>query len=763
MMNRAKVTLHNLGGVVFCFLAAVAIAAAALNIGLNTEPGKILPDALSMRTGSMGENLIRGIDIALEDLELIRSGSAGNDLWRLLTFVHLDPFFYLAIILPQAAAKSVLMAGYYIRFGLCCSCMYYFMSGHLKLRRMFSAMLAVMYTFSTQIIFTAQFASVMNMAILFPVVLSAFDSYLQKRTWRAFSGICFSVLALSATGGFGIMTGIPAVIFTGLLMCISLYSTFKMAFTSWLKLLGGIFAGLAASMAFAIPGFAAMNIDLKISESFENAKVNYTVFDILRGTFALRSGSIYSNGIPLFYIGILTLVAVIAFALNERIPVRMKVATAVLTAVIHILCSSSFVNETVSIFGTAPVLNSSRLIWLEVILFFAAAIGLKNIRSLSRGDLLAAGLIPLFFMIIANNSSNSTSLASPIVISTFLAVIFEAILVYASSEDKIGGKARYVILVAVFVLVGVNTAFIMFNNTIQSAAAYEYFRGDNDLKASDRLILDNELDIPAINGNDTYLLIPADLSMRETSDSFINVINHLSWILSDEDLFEQVFIEPADKGDFELVGADSFRLEEGHNRVEFEPFTVGQGERVFAYCNSESGASMEAIASGGDYERFFTGPFLTEISPDPGEITLKFDIESRSSQKCRITLYKMNGRAYDMLKAAEGYINGSRFLVDIKDINGVCTVVLPYAYDSSTRIRIDGKDSGSFSYCGKTAITYNADRSDVMEISVEQRSTGLVPGVLISVFAVSCLIVIPVFQMYNEKKKVTGEGTIPNA
>ena len=44
-------------GLVISFLAAACAATIALNIGQNVAPGKILPTALSMRTGEMNENI----------------------------------------------------------------------------------------------------------------------------------------------------------------------------------------------------------------------------------------------------------------------------------------------------------------------------------------------------------------------------------------------------------------------------------------------------------------------------------------------------------------------------------------------------------------------------------------------------------------------------------------------------------------------------------------------------------------------------------
>ena len=140
-MINTKAKLRTADGVLFCFLASMVIAILALNIGLLTEPEQILPKGLSMRTDEMNSNLLRGIDLALEDIDLIKAGIGSAELWRLLTFIHLDVFFYLALICPEIAAKTILTIGFYVRFGLCCSAMFYFLSEHIKLNRLPAALL----------------------------------------------------------------------------------------------------------------------------------------------------------------------------------------------------------------------------------------------------------------------------------------------------------------------------------------------------------------------------------------------------------------------------------------------------------------------------------------------------------------------------------------------------------------------------------------------------------------------------------------------
>lgn len=762
-MNNTKGKLRENRGVIFCFLASVLIAALAYYAGLKIEPGKILPEGLSMRSGPMSDSIVYGINIALDDIDLIKSGNAGSGLWRLLTFVHLDLFFYLALLLPQAAAKAVLMTGYFVRFGLCASAMYYFMSEHVKLSRMFSLLLAVMYAFSSQVIFTAQLAEIMNMAVMMPVLMSAVDSYYKKRTWKSFSLVCIASFGLGATGGFGILTGIPAMILISLLMSFGLYKTFKMAFSSWLKALGGILTGLILTAAFSVPGFYAMSFDVNISESFSKAKVSYTVYDLIRGMFALRSGGIVMNSAPVFYVGILTITAVIAFALNEAIPVRLKVASGVITAVFYISCCSSFVNETLSIFGAAAILMSARLICLGVLVFFVAGIGLKNIKTLTRGGFIATCLIPLAFLVVANNSTAGTTLAAPILVATFIAVILESGLVYALAKDKLTNKAKAVIVVAVYALVGINAAFIMFNNTITKPTVEQYFIPEYGDGTAQSLIFDSDFELPAINGADNYQIVNADLSIFEFEDSAIDGINFISNNINDKELFEEIFITPeGDEDEMFIKGPDRYGLDVGTNIYNFEPFDVIAGERLFIYCTAMEGAEVKIMSSDGLSEKTFTGPFLTALDVGEGEVKLDFTISSEGEEVCYIALYKLNENALNGIKKLSGNAVASGFTIGTTELTGTNTLILPYSYDD-TRIKIGGKYRDTFEFFGKIACTFECNGEDNMEVSVERKDSGIVPGVLISAVAALCFIAIPLTQRYNKKKTVSGEGNTTNA
>ena len=759
-MIDSKAKSESLKGVAICFLAAVLMAVAAYYAGLKIEPGKVLPTGLSMRSGMMSDNLIYGIELALDDIDLIRNGNAGADLWRLLTFVHLDLFFYIALLLPKAAAKAVLMTGDFARFGLVAAAMYYFMSAHLKLTRMFSGLLGALYAFSTQIVFTAQLPEIMNMSFMLPVLMSAIDSYYKKRTWMSFSLVCIASFCLGATGGYGIMTGIPAIVFISLLMSFGLYNSAKMALSSWVKALGSIFTGLVLTAALSVPGLYIMETDVNVSDSFKNAKVLYTVFDVIRGTFMLRSGSIVMNSAPVFYVGILTMVAIIAFALNETIPVRLKVVSAVITSVFYIVCCSSFMNETLSVFGASALISSSRLICLEIVIFFIAGIGLKNIKGLTRGEHIATCLIPLGFLVMANNSTAGTTLASPILIATFIAVIVEASLVYAMAKDKLSNKAKVAVFILLYAFIGVNASFTMFNNTITKSSVEEYFVPDYGVGETQTLILDEGFDLPAINSGSEYQVVNTDLGLFDFEGASIDGINFISRIITDEDLFEEIYITPSMDQDLILKGADRFGLDMGTTAISFDPFDVKPGERLFVYCTALEGASFKIRTSNGDSERFFTGPFLTELNETVGEVKLEFLIDSEGEEVCYISLFKLNENALNGIKEYSGKASASKFTVG-KVSEGTNTLILPYVYDDS-KVKINGKYCESFEFYGKHACTFDNNGEGTVDVTIEHKDTGIVPGVLISVIAALCFVAIPITQMYNKKKTVSGEGNNTN-
>ena len=143
----------------------------------------------------------------------------------------------------------------------------------------------------------------------------------------------------------------------------------------------------------------------------------------------------------------------------------------------------------------------------------------------------------------SGSSTSGTSFASPIVISTFIGIIVEGCILYALAKDKITDKGKYAVLFIIFTFVGINTAFMYFNNTIQRNAVDEYFKLSYGDSSSEKLIYDSDFDLPAVNGGDKYQIIPGDLSDFVAGDTVLDDINYSSLRVSGTMLFDEIFLK----------------------------------------------------------------------------------------------------------------------------------------------------------------------------------------------------------------------------
>ena len=428
------------------------------------------------------------------------------------------------------------------------------------------------------------------------------------------------------------------------------------------------------------------------------------------------------------------------------------------------MCCSSFVNETVSVFGAAPLINTSKLIGLEVIIFFVAGIGLKNVKSLKRGEFIAAALIPMFFLVISGIDANGTSFASTIIISTFTGIILEASLIYAVANEKLTKAAKYTALFAVYILVGINCAVIMFNNSISSAATVEYFMGNNKSAETEELIFDSDFDLPAISSGDQYLVIPVDLNDFEVSDSVIDNINYISSRSTGEWMFNEVFFGIENNNGFTNVDKNEYKLDSGVNDITVRPYIYEPGDRLFIYCSAENGATVKVRSDIGESEVIFTGPFITEVGNGAIDFSVDLSVRSNGDETCRMSLYQLNEDVLTGMQRYSGNSGTTSIKVDTRSLSGSCTLILPIAYDDDTKIRVDGITCDTFDFCGNTALSFDADNSESIFVTVEQQDPGILTGILISAFAIMCLVAIPLVQRYNDKKKeVTGEGNDQDA
>ena len=764
MISTRSERARFIDGFVISFLAAACAATIALNIGLSVSPGKILPAALSMRTGDMSENIIEGLKLAESDVSSIKSGLGAAESWMLISERNLDLFFLIALLLPQSLTKSIITIGYFLKFGLAASMMYAFCCRHVGLRRLFSFLLGMMYAFSSQIIMTAQFSPVMNMAILLPCAMSAFDSYLRERTWKYFVLSSVACALTAASGNCGFLSGVPFLAVSALVLSAGLYDKKRKVFSGWLKLLGAVIAGTAMAAFSVIPRYIVQVPKFDVVQAFKSAEMRYKFFDLLRHTFVAQSGGLDNDMPPVFYIGILTVEALVLFWANFKIPTRIKVMAALILSVWYISCSSSFVSSAVSIFGESTVLSSSRLICLETFLFFYAAVSLKNIGGVKPGALYAAFLIPLAFLVFSGNNYSDIQFSTTINLGTAVVMIVCGLVIRYLALNPAGKKFKAFIAVLGAAAVTVNAAFIMFNNTVSVSDSGAGMTVDS-IGDEETEYYDSEEDFSVFSKDPKYLLLSGNVSNYKAV-WFIDGINYLANMAHVDSCFEDYEISLVYSDQAELKANDVFHVGAGFSSITFE-LTCREGDRLFIYNGFKGDITIRNTYGDFEEEIDVNGPRICEFDAAEGrhEIAFFFDLDEASDS--RLVIMRAIDTAADKLDKAARSFEDNAFSFKNEDIpgqnSGQLSLITSLPYDGTVRISVNGRNCRTFEYLGLTGCLFEASaNTEQYDVRISKTVPGLAGGITVSAAVCLALIVIPLLYKYtNKSNKNNKKGKSP--
>lgn len=753
-------------GLVISFLAAACAATIALNIGQIISPGKILPTALSMRTGEMNENIIAGLTAAEENISSIKKGVGTIDAWKIISDGNFDLFFFIALILPGSLTKAVLTIGYFLRFGAASAAMYAFCCRHTGLRRLYSFLLGMMYSLSAQVILTAQFAPVMNMVILLPVALSCFDSYLRERTWKAFSLSCLACCLIAVSGEYGCLSGIPFLIVAALVLPVGLYIGKRKVFSAWLRLMAAIFSGVAMASFTVIPRFIGRVPSFDVVESFKTASMHYKLYDLLRHMFVAQSGGLETDMPPVFYIGMLTVEALILFWANFRIPTRVKVMSAIVMIVWYASVASTFVSGAVSIFGETPTLTASRLICLEVFLFFYAAIALRNISGVSSGALYAAFLVPLAFVVFSGNFYGEIRLSTTINLGTAAALLICGLLIRRLTLKPAGKKLKTFIAALGALAVTVNASFIMFNNTVSSSdTGVVMLPVVDETEVSDTVSSEEDYGLSVFSKEKRFLLLSEDIGAYEPS-GFTDGFNHLSSMAGFGDYFEECKLsleygDQAEKkqGDIHSVGV-------GFSSITYE-LECGTDERIFVYSGFDGNITIRNTNGDFEEETDVFGPTLVEINGSEGKHELAFFFDLDKEEEKPLTVMRMKKDVSGGLEKATRGMTGDAFSFRKADLpqkhSGPYALITSVTYDASIKVAVNGRNCRTFDYLGLLGCVFDGgEGTEDYSVSIAKTIPGLSGGIALSAAVSLAIIAIPFIYKYsnnNIKRRKGAEET----
>ncbi len=759
-MNRTAGQDRIRDGAVITFLAAVLMAVLAFQICLNTKPGQFLPKQLTLRNDTTGVYIIQGIEDSAAQASLIRESLAGSgkmtagECWTKIANDNLDPFFLLAVAFP-GAARLIIEIGFFLKFGLAAAFMYYFCCRHIGPGRIMSVILGLSYAFSSQMILLAQFSAVMNLAVLFPLVMSSFDSFLRQRTIKTFIIATVASALLAACGTCADIVGLPYMVIASLIMCLALYDSAKTILSSWVRLLITEVMGLLLAGFIVFPRFASLEPVFGFEASYENAAVNYTFFDILSQTKLMLAGGITGERAPVWYFGILTVTALVLFAANRKIPFRLKAGVLAVTAVTFITCSSSFVREMFTIVKVTPVITGSRLICLSVILIFAAALSLKNASGLANGVYYASCLIPCAMVIISNVRSYDGKSSAMSQVLTVMAYLICACAVRYQAEGGSGWKLKTFAVLAVFT-VFCNTAFQIANNTVRAIAVRDPY-GASEQEDKAHLSCEEGFEMSVFTDSDKirYLIVSTDLSEASGDMEYIRALNLAAQSALIGDLFT---FEPASAYNTKNLKADGmnrYTLSSGYSEASFSVGSEQEG-RCFIFSSFTCPGSISFNQDGYNNIMEFDGTYICEVGGDGSIGTVYLSYNSNGEETGEITFQRLIPGALEALNGATLTSDGLNFSFGFDDIpgmqGGIKTVIFSIPYSDDYSVRIAGHEAKTFGYNGRLAAVFSCSGdTPSYDVVIGRKVPGLGGGIAVSVVIGVFLVAMAVKGGYNNK------------
>lgn len=771
MMSGNTLRTRTTDGFVVCFLAATMVATLVYNLSMLIVPGTFLPTSLTLRSSVTNTGIMDGISSSAEDAGTIAgflSGSgniSGAGAWSLLSGNNFDLFFIVSIVFPSAA-RVILTAGMFIRFGLACSFTYYLCCAHIGLGRTFSAILGFSYAFSAQLLLTAQFVSIGNLAVLLPCFMAVCDSFLRRRNVRTFAFLSVVSCLIISSGTCGRLSGIPFMIAASILISAGLYDSFRSIAAAFGICFSGILTGLVMSGFVLVPVLCGSRAAVDFPELIGDSKENYTMFDFFTRMFCLKSGNMSSVNPPLFYIGMITITALVIFFINSRIPFRVKITVSVLFVLYFVSCASSVARAVTALGLTRPAIVSSRLVCLGALLIFTAALSLRNLYSLKSFVFYAAAIIPVSFLIVSVNSSSDTTVSAQCRISSFIVLIAWAFVLKCYSEGRLGRKSNISLLVIYVTLIGINSFFVICNNDISSDSvnmAFENSDGNDD----DSVQIDPSFDLSVFSASDNlkYLLLSSDLSGFNGSTSYIDSVNAAGGAALAGNIFEKQEYTLTNCTGVMNNGMNNYSFPEGLGEIGLR-VNVLPDTRLYVFSGVDRPVTLSSDSLYFGDQKEYDGPFLSLVDT-VGEADIALEMNCEPGDSGDISVQLLNERNCDALNSVTGQAASNDFTFDYDDVpgweSGNKTIVFSLPYASDYFVRVNGKKVRTFEFAGRlAAVVAVSEQTAEYEVSIDRTVPGIGAGIAATVLSLSFIVLLSAVNKVKRNKTQIGVGEKEN-
>lgn len=733
----------------FVILLPAIIITAAVLIGVKTSPNYFLPKEITGRFADFDKDLLYSVK---NDIELIKNGFEGMPRGRMITEIliyHADPFFLLGMILPSSVLGLYFRAVYVLRFSLAALSIYCLIKYRIRIRSSLALILSLEWALCAPLLITGQISAVMNMAIILPWGIFFADRFMKEKAVRDLAGLICTAAALFISGVPGSLLGVPSLIMMILLLSISNNKKASKTIKYFLGLSGTVILGAVPAAFALLPRFYALEADIDLGTLFDDAQMNFTMYDLFQKLIPAIGSGTETNAVPAFSFGIFALFLVFLFFFNGAIPVRLKASVLTLFSVVFVFASFGPFNKLTSVYGISGAFNAARMICLVFMFMFVASVSAANMKAAGPVSTYMAALCVILIPLLGNISANESSMRFYPMYMTAACAAACAIFVNSLNKEDLLIKRIVFMLCALFVLSFNSCLTLLLSSANAGDLKIAELAADSTEAPEFSAVNDVSVFGDTEDGEIGFTVADIDLSALKGEMNIFEAVNNMAG----EEIFKHKEFEKVYSEGLTAYGGDFYSLGEGNNELTLGVRYSGN-ELIFLSHEGSVDSVLTQNYDNGSYTDNYKGNYFVELAGDSGEMELSYRVEGEEGETVELVLWSVSSedliRLNKMVTESEGY--EFKYVPVNTDYTGTRTAVCSVAYAPGYDITVNGKPAQTFDYGGRYAILLEGGEAEY-RIKIDTVVSGSTEGFAISLTAFAVSGTIMVYVIYNRKKR----------
>lgn len=692
----------------------------------------------------------------------------GSELREVLA-EKLDPLFLIGTLFGEGVREAWYLSAYLIRIGLAALTMAFLCRKHICCNKLMTIVLSCAYALCAPVLSFSMNSALMNACIILPLVVCCLDRFF--RDSRTFNGILIiiSTAVLFISGPYGVIFGLPFIALMSIMLVLCMRVDKTQSIIMYLKSIPFTLIGLALSSVSIVQWILAKEVTLTFNAIKDNLVVKYTLFDFLSKMmdgFGYSTKADSGNIAPVFGLSIFVFILFIIFIFNSKVPIRIRISILAIILLYHLSIAFTPLEMVTDPYYLGDGFGAARLCFLAVMIFFFAAVSMKNIKKISDGTLYAVGFLTIILLILSNSSAIDIAPSEfSLYFSGLGGIVVVALLIFYNRSEGI--LPSILITVAVIIGLGINLSYCLSvsqvdTQTITRMSVFQPDVEDATTAYGYDIISSGEHQFSIASqdvGKIDYIVLPYSISAdnHQAFGTPVDLLNYLSRSTNmDTPIFSiknstPAFVRSQISTTFPSVGDEILLVND-----------YVEGQEVYAMSNFRGRSTFTTFLDDTELHQEFNVPFLVEAEPQENAVnSVRLFYGENVEYNVMFLLYSMDEEALDALNSKTLSSGTSLFSLDTSGIppvvDNVISVVVGSRYSDLIDVEVNSEEVPTFSIGGFLAFELEYDGTGDMKVCVGRDNKDIIVGVIISSASLAgvCLL------YYYGKKTMRNREEVP--